>query len=118
MRSTRFIVGDARENPVDIVGDASSAFGITKSFGSSVSVLLFFWVRRRRNKKNTTAAMMIRKASEPPTAPPMTAPEGLLELAAAMAVGVLLAGVDVLLAVENAVGSGTVDESRIFRSWK
>ena len=50
--------------------------------------------------------------------PPMTAPETLLGPAAAAAVGVLLAVTDVLLAVENSMGLGTVDESATFRSWK
>jgi len=101
--------------PVFVVGDASSAFGITWPFAASASALAF-WLRRRRNSKNTTAAMIITPASDPPTAPPMTPLETPSGLAEADGVGVLLAAADVLTAVENAVGAGTVDESATFRS--
>jgi hypothetical protein len=108
---------DVREKPVVVVlGEASSALGITRLSTAAVSVLLFFLLRRRRLKQSMTAAMMIRKAREPPTAAPMNAPETLLVLAAAVAVGVVLAVEKVLLAVEYAVGAGTVDESATFRS--
>jgi len=62
--------------------------------------------------------MMIRKATEPPTAPPIIAPETPLELeaAVAVAVGVLLATVDVLLGIANAVAKGILDESATLRS--
>jgi hypothetical protein len=122
---------NARENPLSGVGDANSAFGITEAFAASASAsaFFFFWLRRRRNTKSTIAAMMTRKAIEPPTAPPITAPEGPLELGAAvdedevlddadMLVGVPVAVADVLMVLENAVGSGTLDESATFRSWK
>jgi hypothetical protein len=120
---------NARENPLSGVGDASSAFGITEAFAASASAsaFFFFWSRRLRNANSTIAAMITRKAIEPPTAPPMTAPEVPLELAAGvdggevlgdadMLAGVLLTVADVLMVLENAVGSGTLDESATFRS--
>jgi hypothetical protein len=107
-----------REKPEGVVGDASSALGITKVFAASVSVLFFFWLRRRRHKKNMIATMIIRKASEPPTAPPMTALDVPLGLAAAVILDVSLGAEDILLAVENAVGAGTEDDSATLRSWK
>ena len=90
--------------------------GITRVFAASVSLFFFFWLRRRRHKKNIIAAMIIRKASEPPTAPPMTALEVPLGLAAAVTLDVSLGAEDILLAVEDAVGAGTEDESATLRS--
>jgi hypothetical protein len=105
-----------REKPECVVGDASSALGITKVFAASVSILFLFWLRRRRHKKNMIATMIIRKASEPPTAPPMTALEVPLGLAAAMILDVSLGAEDILLAIEDAVDAGTEDESATLRS--
>ena len=105
-----------REKPEGVVGDASSAFGITKVLAASVSVLFLFWLRRRRHKKNTIAAMIIRKASEPPTAPPMTVLEVPLGLAAVVILDVSLGAEAILLAVEDAVGAGTEDESATLSS--
>lgn len=113
------INADVREKPADGVDVTSSAFGAAHEFASSVVGTGFVLLRRfRRLSRNTITAMITVKASEPPTAPPITVLENLLGLAAAVAVDVLLALVDVLLAVENAVGSGIEEESATFRSWK
>lgn len=85
----------------------------------ATSVVALFSLRRLRHRRNTTAAIMERRASEPPTIPPITAPEILLGLEADVGEGVKEGElVGVLLAVENAVGSGTLDDSATFRSWK
>jgi hypothetical protein len=60
--------------------------------------------------------MIIRKASEPPTAPPMTVLEVPLGLAAVVILDVSLGAEAILLAVEDAVGAGTEDESATLSS--
>ena len=101
---------------MEVVGDASSALGITDVFAPSVSVF-FFLLRCLRQRRNTTIAMMRRKTSNPPAAPPITAPEAPLELGVAVGGDVVLGELlGVLPTVEEVVGSGTLDDSATFRS--